>query len=203
MRTPELHAIEVEGMTRSSFILRGALAAGAAYGAGAVAPFVSRAFAQDDSGDLEILTFALSLERLEETFYKQAAKAGGLRTDNKELANNFGEQETAHAEALQQSIQLLGGKPGAPIKANLKVSDDASFLKLAVALEETGVGAYNGAAKALSAPDLVRAAGTIVQVEARHAAALRMRSGQDPAPFAFDGALTVAEANTAVKEATG
>ena len=203
MRAPELHAIEVEGMTRSSFILRGALAAGAAYGAGAVAPFVSRALAQDDSGDLDILTFALGLERLEETFYKQAAKVGGLRMDNKELATKFGNQETAHAEAIQQSIQLLGGKPGAPIQANLKVRDDASFLKLAVALEETGVGAYNGAAAALSSPDLVRAAGTIVQVEARHAAALRMRAGQAPAPFAFDEALTVAQANAAVKKAAG
>jgi len=37
--SPELAACEVHGMTRSSFILRGALATGALYGAGAVAPF--------------------------------------------------------------------------------------------------------------------------------------------------------------------
>ena len=189
-------------MTRASFILRGALAAGAAYGAGAVAPFVSRALAQTGSGDVEILTFALSLERLEETFYKEAAKAK-LRPELKDLAKKFGEQETAHAEALQQSIQLLGGKPGPPIDAKLQVSDEASFLKLAVALEDTGVGAYNGAGAALDAPELIRAAGTIVQVEARHAAALRMEADQDPAPFPFDEALTQQQVDQAVKKAVG
>ena len=43
--SPELGAVEVHGLTRASFILRGALAAGAVYGAGAVAPFVSDALA--------------------------------------------------------------------------------------------------------------------------------------------------------------
>ena len=43
--SPELAGVEVHGMTRSSFILRGALAAGAVYGASAVTPFVSQALA--------------------------------------------------------------------------------------------------------------------------------------------------------------
>ena len=50
---PELAAFEVHGMTRGSFILRGALASGAVYGAAAVAPFVSQALAQTGSGDVE------------------------------------------------------------------------------------------------------------------------------------------------------
>src|SRR6202161_1592756 len=46
LANPELAACEVHGMTRSSFILRGALAAGAVYGTSAVTPFVSSALAQ-------------------------------------------------------------------------------------------------------------------------------------------------------------
>ena len=40
--SPELGAVEVHGMSRASFILRGAVAAGAVYGAGAVGPYVSK-----------------------------------------------------------------------------------------------------------------------------------------------------------------
>ena len=41
LSNPELAEVEVHGMNRASFILKGALATGAVYGASAVAPFVS------------------------------------------------------------------------------------------------------------------------------------------------------------------
>ena len=47
---------DVQPVTRHAFILRGALAAGAVYGASAVSPFVREAIAQEGSGDVEILT---------------------------------------------------------------------------------------------------------------------------------------------------
>jgi hypothetical protein len=53
--------IEIQGMTRSAFLVRGALAAGGAYGAGAVAPMVSRALAAAGGGDVAIFNFALTL----------------------------------------------------------------------------------------------------------------------------------------------
>jgi Ferritin-like domain len=203
MRVPELGAVEVQGMTRADFILRGALATGAVYGLGAVGPYVARSLAQSASGDIDVLVFALRLERLEAAFYDQAVKRAGLGGELRQLATTFGEQEAAHAETLQQTIEQLGGQPGPAPKARFQIGDEERFLSVAVALEEAGVGAYNGAGPVLGTPELLSAAGAIVQVEARHAAALRMHAGDSPAPAAFDEALTPPQVTAAVEQATG
>jgi rubrerythrin len=198
MRAPELDSVQVGGFTRSAFLVRGALAAGAAYGLGAVAPFVSGALGAA-ADDAEIVAFALTLEQIESAFYKAALARAGLKGDAQKLATTFGAQEDEHVKALTQLVTQLGGKPAAAPTTKFGVSDQASFLKLAVTLEDTGVGAYNGAAPLLQTPDLVAALGTIVNVEGRHSAALRMLAGQDPAPAAFDKGLTTAQVTAAVK----
>jgi hypothetical protein len=74
------------------------------------------------------------------------------------------------------------------------VSDQASFLKLAYTLENVGVGAYNGAAPSISNPAILAAAGSIVQVEARHAAAIGLLVRKPVTPDgAFDKPLTKAK----------
>ena len=172
LQSPELEAVEVHGTTRAGFIMRGALAAGAAYGASAVTPFVRDAFASSGGGDVDILNFALTLEYLESDFYLHKAKSVGLSGEAKSLAAMFGEQEQAHVTALMTTIKHAGGTPVKKPSFMFPATDQASFLKLAYTLENVGVGAYNGAAPSISNKEILAAAGSIVQTEARHAAAI-------------------------------
>ncbi len=189
--SPELATIEVPGVTRSTFILRGALAAGAAYGAGAVGPFVAQAFAAAGTSDLDVLNFALTLEYLETDFYMAKGPQVGLSGEAKTLAKQFGDEEAEHVSALTRAITSAGGTPAKKPVFAFPVNDQAGFLKLAYVLENTGVGAYNGAGPALTNKQLLAAAGSIVQVEARHAAAIGLLIGAPVTPDgAFDKPLT-------------
>lgn len=189
--SPSLAEVEVAGLNRASFLLRGALAAGAAYGASAVAPFVSNALAAGGTSDVDILNFALTLEYLESDFYQAKGKTVGLSGEAKTLAKLFGEEEAEHASALTAAIRSAGGKPVKKPTFSFPVTDQAGFLKLAYVLENTGVGAYNGAAPSLSDKKLLAAAGSIVQIEARHAASIALLTNQKITPNgAFDKPLT-------------
>lgn len=196
--TPDLAAVEVDGMTRGAFMVKGALAAGAVYGVGAVAPYVSHALAQSGADDVEVVNFALTLEYLETAFYERGAQLG-LSSEVRALARRFGDEESEHVDALIATARKLGGRPVAKPRFTFPVNDERSFLKLAQTLEDTGVGAYNGAAPAIRSAEVLGAAGSIVQIEARHAAAIRLRNDAPPAPDAFDKPLTEAKVLAAVK----
>ena len=194
LASPELAAIDVHGVTRASFILRGALAAGAVYGAGAVGPYVSGALAASSSSDIDILNFALTLEYLETSFYQVKAGAVGLSGEAKNLAATFGAEEAQHVAALSNAINAAGAKPVKQPTFAFPVTDQTSFLKLAYVLENTGVGAYNGAGPSLQNKQYLAAAGSIVQVEARHAAAIGLLTNQPVTPDgAFDKPLSKAQ----------
>ena len=192
---PQLATVEVRGMTRGAFILRGALAAGAVYGGSAVGPFVKHALAQEDggtAGDIDILNFALTLETLEQTFYQEGLRlATGLSGDLQSLAQEIQANEAEHVEELTKLVQDLGGQPADAPEFDFgdAFQDSGSFLELAQTFEDTGVSAYNGAAPAIQEESVLTAAASIVQVEARHAALIRLQRGEEPAPTAFDETL--------------
>lgn len=194
--------IEIEPINRQTFILRGALAAGAVYGAGAVTPFVGEALAQDSGGDVDILNFALTLEYLESTFYKEAlSKTKGLSGDAKKLVQTISENENEHVAALTKAVKDLGGKPAAVPKVDFgnAFSSQKGLLKLAQTFEDTGVSAYNGAAPQIQSKEVLASAGSIVQVEARHAAAIRVMNGNPITDGGFDKPLKMAQVLKAVK----
>ncbi len=193
-----LAAVEIEGLTRSSFILKGAIVAGSVYGAAAVGPFVKTALAQTGGGDVEILNFALTLEYLEAAFYVKGATLG-LSGEVMSVAREIGANEQEHVEALSSTITDLGGTPAKKPTFMFPVTNQKSFLRLAQTLEDTGVSAYNGAAPGIESMEVLSAAGSIVQVEARHAARIRMINGNPVAPVAFDKSLDMAAVLAAVK----
>lgn len=202
LAAPELAAIDIHGVSRQSFIMRGAVAAGSVYGLAAVGPFVREAIAQGGGGDVEILNFALTLEYLEAAFYTQGLKrVSDLAGDAKSLATEIRDNETAHVQALTKTIQSLGGKPvKAPgVDFGDAFSSQKAFLKLAQTFEDTGVSAYNGAAPMIESTDVLGAAGSIVQVEARHAAAIRLLNGQPITDGGFDKPLESKAVLAAVK----
>jgi hypothetical protein len=189
--SPELGAVEVHGLSRASFILRGAMTAEAVYGAAAVGPYVNNALAASGSGDVDIFNFALTLEYLETDFYAHKAKAVGLSAAAKSLAALIAGHEQQHVAALVKAISAAGGTPVKKPTFVFPVTNEASFLKLAYVLENTGVGAYNGAGPSLQNPAYLAAAGSIVQVEARHAAAIALLIGRPVTPDGgFDKPLT-------------
>lgn len=197
---PELADIQVEGTERSDILMKGALAAGAIFGLGAISPFVRGAMAANGAkGDIEVLNYALTLEYLESAFYAEALKKAGLKGQLKELVNTISTDEDAHVKAITQTIKDLGGKPVKAPKVEFPYSDTAGFTALAETIENVGVSAYNGAAPMISSKEVLEAAGSIVQVEARHAAAIALQNGNEPAPDAFDKTMTQAQVLKAVK----
>ncbi|MDQ3092419.1 MAG: ferritin-like domain-containing protein [Actinomycetota bacterium] len=200
LAVPELGSVQVDGLTRQAFILRGALAVGAVYGAATIGPFVGQALAQEKGagGDVDVLNFALTLEYLETEFYERALEltlSPGVRV----LARTFGTHERDHVDALKDTIASLGGTPVEKPKASFPMGSERAFLKLAQTLEETGLSAYNGAAPRIRSPEVLAAAGSIAQIEARHAAAIREARGLPPAPRAFDESLEVQQVLEAVE----
>lgn len=198
----ELATIKVHGMTREAFLMRSTLAAGAAYGAMSATGLISSALADSGGGDIEILNFALTLEYLEHEFYERAAKqVKGLSDYEADLTKELRDNEKEHVDALAATIKQLGGQPAKKPTFDFggAFASRKSYLKTANTLEDTGVSAYNGAAPAIESTEVLAAAGSIVQIEGRHAALIRLVRGVAPAPRAFDKASEMDAVLKAVK----
>jgi rubrerythrin len=191
---PELATIDIKGTTREAFLIRATLAAGATYGALSATPYITKALAQDGGGDVDILNFALTLEYLEAEFYTRAvAQVKGLSGDEMKLAKELRDNEDEHVDALAATVKKLGGTPAKKpsLDFGAAFANRTSFLKTANTLEDAGVSAYNGAGPLIKSVDVLAAAGSIVQIEARHAALIRLIRSKPPAPLAFDKPATM------------
>lgn len=183
-------------MTRGAFVLRGALAAAAVYGAGAVTPFVTQAFAQSDASDAAILDFALRLEILEHTFYELALKqVPRMSRDVKNITTVLRDDENEHVKTISETINQLGTRasPRPKLDFGTAFQSEQSYLQVSMSLEDTGVSAYNGAGPMVFEPKLLEIAGEIVQVEARHASTIRDVQGEQITAGAFDAGASMAD----------
>lgn len=159
--------------------------------------------------DGKILNFALLLEYLESEFYVQSVAGGALSGPLLAFATTVRDHELAHVEFLRTALGSAAiAKPAFDFKGT--TADPGKFTATAIALEDTGVAAYNGQGPRLRRKTLAAAA-SIVSVEARHAAWIRhIAAGPGypgapkdyPAPGALDKALTKRQVEDAVA-ATG
>lgn len=153
--------------------------------------------------DVDVLNYALTLEHLEAAFYELAPEydlgVDGFGNDINEWAALAGEHEAAHVTTLTQVITDLGGMPVERAMYDFGVTDAATFLATAMVLENVGVAAYDGAGQFIQDPMLLTAAGSIVAVEARHAAYFNLVNLESPFPAAFETPMTPEE----VLEAAG
>ncbi|MGI8583288.1 MAG: ferritin-like domain-containing protein [Chitinophagaceae bacterium] len=130
------------------------------------------------SGDVGILNYAYALEQLEAAFYTQviATPYTGITALEMEFLTDIRNHEIAHREFFKAAITAA---PATAIP-NLEVdfstitfTSKASVLGTAMAFEDLGVSAYDGAGYLLKNATYLLLAGKIVSVEARHAALLR------------------------------
>jgi hypothetical protein len=183
---------EAAGFGRSDFLKRGAIAGGGLVAGGAFFSILSPAEAliskkRSKKNDVKILNYALTLEFLEAAFYKQAVAnaAYGASADLKKFAQTVAKHEAAHVAFLKTALGSAAIK-SPKFDFGKAVTDQATFAATAQVLEDTGVSAYLGQVINVFQPGVLRAAGTIATVEARHASWIRFINAATPAPSAYD-----------------
>ncbi len=186
------------GITRVR-LLQSAVVGGGALVAGGVLlgglPAVAAA-ARSPEQDVRILNLTLLLEELEAAFYADAEEKGVLRGELAEFARIVGDHERAHVAFLRNALGNRA-EPRPTFDFGNTTSDPDRFASTAAMLEDTGIAAYNGQAVNLTKP-VLKAAATIVSVEARHAAWIRDIVGEPAAPDATDQPATEKQVRAAV-----
>lgn len=157
------------------------------------------------------LQFALTLEYLEDEFYRAALSCDIIPSGRPETVfMQISKHETAHVNFLIAGLEGAGVEPVEkpkfdftaggmfdPFNAN-GIGEEmayAQFLALSQAFEDTGVRAYKGQATNLQGSDFLTPALQIHSVEARHASEVRQIRG-------LNGWITRDERGAGMPEAT-
>lgn len=205
-------AESVSGDTRLAFLKKAGIGAGAMVGGGAVLSALApgalaaaqpgRPPASFGKGDVGILNYALTLEYLEAAFYNGAAAANlPLSAQGKVFLETVTRDENEHVKFLKKA---LGSKAAKEPKFDFKGANTnvETFMATAEVLENTGVHAYSGQALNIKAAAYVKAALSILTIEARHASVIGLLNGSKGSLTpngAFDTPYTAAKVLAAVK----
>ncbi|KAK5173421.1 uncharacterized protein LTR77_002102 [Saxophila tyrrhenica] len=166
--------------------------------------------------DNTILQFALTLEHLENVFYKEALKnytlsdfkAAGYSQDYYNNLKYIAYDEQVHVQALSQALSAAGQTPNqactyrfpsidvyAPPPSHpsiiipLTTRTSPTFITLSSVLEGVGTSAYLGAAGLITNKQYLTVAGSILAVEALHTSLQREAIGKIPMANPFETPL--------------
>lgn len=181
-------------LSRRGFLGNTAKAGAGAIALGAVGSGV--AAAQEDSETMtvpEILNYALTLERLEATYYEMAVGEDGAwdewMVERSDVAKQFEEpslrystfqhfvdvrdHEAYHVTLIEGVLDELGAEVTAPSKFTFPdgvFEDLETFVRFASILEDVGVSAYAGAAPMLAQAELESVDGDVSKLQVTPAA---------------------------------
>ena len=190
---PTLAEIDVDGalqetaaaVTRSDFLRRGATTAAAAAVGAFAAEATADAAVAETANDIAILRFDQVLEYLQAGLYTEAERIGALKPKTLAWARVVGAHERAHLQAIKLLLGEHAVKSPGFNYANV-TSDEAAFIKTAVAFEDLTAALLKWQAPRLDSREIVAAAVSLHSVETRHAAWIRHIVGLQPATTAFD-----------------
>jgi hypothetical protein len=197
----------VAGDTRADLFRKAGIAGGSLLASGVLfggRPTLASAAKPSKKHDVAILNYALTLEYLEAAFYKEAVRQGGFGGEVGAFAQLVYAHEAAHVKFLKRALGSAAVKsPRFDFKDT--TTDEGKFTATAFALENTGVKAYAGQAANIKQVPIVKAAVSILTIEARHAAAIAAILGRIPGKDGItpNGAFDKALSRRAILKAVG
>jgi hypothetical protein len=143
------------------------------------------------TGDIALLNYAYALEQLEAASYTavMASPYSGMTRYERSVLSDVKGHEIAHREFFRNALGSSRIPELGITFPSVDFGNRGSVLRTASMFEDLGVSAYNGAGALLTSAEHVAAVGTLVSVEARHAAILR--DLLSPNSEAFAGAAVV------------
>ena len=135
--------------------------------------------------DIDILQYALTLEHLENVFYKgaismfpeQAFLDAGFTSAYYTNLLYITHDEEQHVELLSSSIKAAGATPVEACTYDFPYGDPSSFVTLASILEGVGTSAYLGGAGLITDKEYFGVAGSILVTESLHTSVQRFNLG--------------------------
>ena len=154
--------------------------------------------------DLDILQYALTLEHLENVFYKQGISqfpesdftAAGFSTEYYTNLLYVVTDEQDHVELLTSAIAATGATPVAACTYDFPFTDPMSFVALASVLEGVGTSAYLGGAGLITSKTYLGVAGSILVTESIHTSLQRFNLGEIAPANPYGTALGLNEVYT-------